>query len=156
MDEQWFKDKIDAFCSAQTAKQRQMILSRLMPQIARLPGLAKNNNPAYQEDYEEIFNDVMIEVGLKICSEFDPQHESIKKSLESWINYKLRLRYKVLDMYEKKPPFSLDATINDDGDSFADFLKSPTTEGLDLMIAQEQEELEKEKGKVSSKIMEYF
>ncbi len=101
-------------------------LDQLLLEIQKLPGLAKCSHP----DYPEVLDDTLIEVANRI-SEFHPQHDSITTSLIVWINHKLRLKYKVRDLYSRgkqPPPLSLDQLLSDEGSTtFGDIFLLPDT-----------------------------
>ncbi|NEP14052.1 MAG: hypothetical protein F6K14_28385 [Symploca sp. SIO2C1] len=85
----------------QTTKSLRKALDRLLLEIPRLPRLAKCNH----QEYEEVLDDTLIEVASRI-DEFQPQHDSITRSFVAWINYRLRLHYRVIELYAqgRQPP----------------------------------------------------
>ncbi|MBW4575778.1 MAG: hypothetical protein KME08_10890 [Aphanothece sp. CMT-3BRIN-NPC111] len=177
-DDKWFREQIKCLCQSEKGSpQWNSALSRLIPAIASLPRLKRNNNPQYAEDYQEVFNKVMEKVADKICQDFQPQNESIKVSLEAWINEKMRLRYEVLGIYPtstgskrrqktakqefkeqaKKPPYSLNTLLSQESDeTFEDYLAYPTFEGLDDLIKQDQEKLKEQERYTSLKLANYI
>lgn len=140
--------------STEKIKKKRLLMKKidmLTLQILELPGLARipKNRNDIQPDYEELLYDTLIEVPAKI-KDFKPQphRDSIKKSLEVWINEKLRLKYKVKELcfsscerksnklpvakknlrqeyneQARKTPLSLDSPLNNDNNkSIADLL----------------------------------
>lgn len=80
-------------------------MDQLLSYIPRLPGLARCSHL----DYPEVLNDTLALVGKKI-QEFRPVSDSLSNSLVVWINYKLRHKYRVLELYQHSPdsPISID------------------------------------------------
>jgi len=100
-------------------------LDRLLLEIPQLPGLAKCRH----QDYEEVLDDTLIEVSNRI-SEFQLQQDSIIRSFVVWINYKLRLHYKVWELPsqgEQTRVIPLDQQLIDKKD-FVAYLDSPEPE----------------------------
>lgn len=189
MDDEWFRECIQRLCQSERgSREWNKALKCLIPEISKLPGLKRNNNPQYAEDYAEIFNNVMERVVKEICQDFQPQaNKSMAASLQAWINEKMRLKYEVLDIYPssnqsnstptnligaksnrknpkkefyeqaKKPPFSLNKILNQNGDeTFEDYLAAPTLNGLDAIIERDQEKLEEQELRISVNFARYI
>lgn len=189
MDDEWFRECIQRLCQSERgSREWNKALKGLIPKISKLPGLKRNNNPQYAEDYAEVFNNVMERVVKEICQDFQPQsNKSMAASLQAWINEKMRLRYEVLDIYRssnqsnstltnpkgaksnqknlkkefyeqaKKPPFSLNRILNQNGDeTFEDYLADPTLNGLDSIIEKDQEKLEEQELRISVNLARYI
>ncbi|NES19476.1 MAG: hypothetical protein F6K41_11225 [Symploca sp. SIO3E6] len=89
-------------------------IDRLLLEIPKLPGLVRRDH----QDYEEVLDDTLIEVSKRI-SEFQPQQDSIIKSFVAWINYKLRLKYRITELYSQGKQarvISLDQLLTAQGD----------------------------------------
>ncbi|NER23997.1 MAG: hypothetical protein F6J96_25485 [Symploca sp. SIO1C2] len=80
----------------QVTKSLRKSIDRLLLVIPSLPGLAKDSHP----DYEEVLYETLSEVP-KYISDFQPQQDSIIKSFVAWINYKLRLKYRITELYSQ-------------------------------------------------------
>ncbi len=115
-----------SFAWEKATKQLRKALDRLLYEIQELPGLARCSHP----DYPEVLDDTLIEVANRI-SEFHPRHESITTSLVLWINYRLRLKFKVKDLLcsrGRQPPLSLDQLLSHEGSkTFGDILSDITS-----------------------------
>ncbi len=113
----------------------------LLKEIQRLPGLAKPK-PGYEhENYPDVLHDTLIQVRDSIYPEFQPIHPTLKGSLVGWINEKLRLKYKVIELFspKKHAEVSLDNPINseENGETFLDNLADRTIEGIYGIIEAE-------------------
>lgn len=107
-------------------------MNQLILEIQQLPGLARSSHP----DYLVALDDTLLKLGEEI-QEFEPRHPSLEKSLVTWINLKLRLKYEVRTLHfpnrvrtrnltkpkssqaefqaqAQKPPLSLDIPLGDD------------------------------------------
>lgn len=120
-------------------KRLRKVLNLLLCEIPKLPGLTKCNHP----EYPELLDDILIEVANRI-HEFQPKHNSITSSLEAWINFKLRLAYRVKELCShdsQPPPLSLDQLLNDETNTtFVDILpdtklSSPDSPETEFSIA---------------------
>ncbi|NJL41891.1 MAG: hypothetical protein HC899_38430 [Leptolyngbyaceae cyanobacterium SM1_4_3] len=135
-------------------------MNQLLLEIQRLPGLAKSSHP----DYPEALNDTFLRLADEI-HQFEPQQDSLKKSLTAWINGKLRLKYRIRELVSppgtrsrsktrspkiefqrqaQRPPISLDKPLSQDasttfGDQLVDS-SACTIEALDEQIRQAQDE----------------
>lgn len=118
-------------------------LNRLIAEIQQLPGLTRSPHP----DYYEALDDTLLHLIDEIQS-FVPQHPSIVQSLTAWINGKLRLKYRVRELYNpsgdrrprklktpqaqfrnrsRKVPLSLDKPLTTTGnETFGDRLAAPS------------------------------
>ncbi|MEC4802862.1 MAG: hypothetical protein SAJ12_11885 [Jaaginema sp. PMC 1079.18] len=115
-------------------------LNRLIVEIQQLPGLTISPHP----DYYEALNDTLLHLVTEI-HDFVPQHPSLVQSLTAWINGKLRLKYRVRELYNserdrllktpqaefraqsRKAPLSLDKPIANTGnETFGDRLAVPS------------------------------
>lgn len=91
---------------------------QLLSYIQGLPGLARCSHP----DYPEVLNDTLALVCEKI-QEFQPDSASLTSSLVVWINYKLRHKYRVLELYQYAPAhsISIDNQVRTEEESKATF-----------------------------------
>lgn len=99
--EEWLRMLITAVCEKHPngTLEWRIAMNRLLIEIQELQGLAK----CFHADYHEVLNDTLIQVSQKIC-DFRPNRSfSFTKSLVGWINQKLRLKYRVLDLYSNTP-----------------------------------------------------
>ncbi|MDJ0717826.1 MAG: hypothetical protein QNJ54_27000 [Prochloraceae cyanobacterium] len=139
-------------------------MNKLLIEIQQLPGLTKSSHP----DYGEALDDTLLKLGDEI-QQFEPKYSSIETSLVAWINVKLRLKYKVQELYSpnstrsaidpktaktefrqqaRKTPLSLDAPINSENSTtFGEQI--PASGARDLWELQEQIEIEQQKLKNS-------
>ncbi|MCH2051177.1 MAG: hypothetical protein MK289_22805 [Trichodesmium sp. ALOHA_ZT_67] len=160
-------EAIANFCRQTNDRKRRLAFVPLFKKIEKLRGLEKvSNSSEYYHDYQDILQETWEEFYKKFPAEFEPAGQSLKGSLVTWINEKLRLRYKVIDLYPKyrddnkgnKPltpkqrfnqiirskPKSLDApnSTNDfDNDlTIGDFLESEDPGPLEEAIGEEQKQ----------------
>ena len=133
-------------------------MNQLLREIQQLPGLASSSHP----DYQEALDDTLMRLATEI-HEFEPNPDAVEKSLVTWINYKLRLKYEVKNLQSsyqsrskksiktanleykeqvRKHPLSLDVPIGGEGNqTFRDLILSqePTTIWeQQALIAEEQ------------------
>lgn len=160
-------EAIANFCRQTNDRKRRLAFVPLFKKIEKLRGLEKvSNSSEYYHDYQDILQETWEEFYKKFPAEFEPAGQSLKGSLVTWINEKLRLRYKVIDLYPKyrddnkgnKPltpkqrfnqiirskPKSLDApNSNNDFDNdltIGDFLESEDPGPLEEAIGEEQKQ----------------
>jgi uncharacterized protein YjbI with pentapeptide repeats len=136
---------------------------RLLAAIQKIPGLKRNYQPGIdRQDYEEIFNDTLLEIAKKICPSedpdcFHPEDDNYINSLTRWINYKLRLYYKPKDLIRQNQhkPVSLDRYISEGVNStfVENITDSLTLNGIDALIEQYQKE---NQDKVGKKVRAYI
>ena len=95
MDEK-LRELIATVCKRYPAGTREWkkAMHHLLIEIQSLQELAKDSH----YNYEEVLNDTLLEVSQRIC-EFRLDSNELKNSLIVWINLKLRLKYKILDLY---------------------------------------------------------
>lgn len=95
-DEQ-LRQLVAAVCQATPQTwQWQQAMTLLLTQVLALPGLARSSHP----NYADVLNETLIELGDRLCSEFQPQPSlSFETSLVAWINKKLRLKYRVQELH---------------------------------------------------------
>jgi Pentapeptide repeats (9 copies) len=153
--EQELQELIGKFCQHQFTpgtRKYNNTAYRVLAAIQKLPGLKRNYEPGliFRQDYEEIFNDTLLEIIQKICPSDDPDcfqpkaDEDYIKSLTNWINYKCRLYYKPKDLIRQNQhkPASLDRYINEGTNStLVENLTDPLTlNGIDALIDRRQRE----------------
>jgi len=92
-------EAIAYFCRQTNDRRRQLAFMPLFEKIQNLKGLKKPRE--YHNDYQDILQDTWIQFFIKFPAEFEPAGQSLKGSLVTWINEKLRLRYKVKDLFAK-------------------------------------------------------
>jgi len=106
-------EAIAHFCR-QPQHRRGVAFVPLLKIIQGLAGLTKSRHP----DFEEVLNDTWMKVYNLIDSEFEPpeRSKSLRGSLVTWINTKLRLKFEQLDLWDKDKtkPLSLDAPVGSD------------------------------------------
>ncbi|GAX34483.1 hypothetical protein [Nodularia sp. NIES-3585] len=114
-----------------------LAMSKLIWEIQQLPGLLKSSHPDYlaalNRTFEWISNNI---------SQFQPDSNSVAKSLVRWVNGYLKWRIKDLYSPDKDAPLSLDAPIKSDfGEvTLLDKLPHSTLSGLDSLIQNSQRE----------------
>jgi uncharacterized protein YjbI with pentapeptide repeats len=160
--EQELQELIGKFCQRQSTpgtREYNNAAYRLLAAIQKLPGLKRNYEPGliFRQDYEEIFNDTLLEIIQKICPTDDPDcfhskaGEDYIKSLTNWINYKCRLYYKPKDLIRQNQhkPTSLDRYISEGINStLVENLTDPLTlNGIDALIDRCQRENQDRVGK---------
>lgn len=72
-------------------------MDRLLFEIQDLQGLAKS----YHVDYLEILNDIFLQISKDICVFQPTSSNSLTQNLVGWINYRLGLKYRVLDLHRQ-------------------------------------------------------
>lgn len=109
--DQQLQQLIAAVCQATPQSwQWQQAMTLLLTQVLALPGLARSSHP----NYPDVLNETLAELGDRLCREFQPQPGlSLETSLVAWINKKLRLKYRVQDLYEptRQPPLPLEIDL---------------------------------------------
>lgn len=128
MDEQdeYLRQIIAAVCQhPDGSMERRKAMHQLLSYIQRLPGLAKCSHP----DYPDVLNATLAMVSTRI-QEFQPRSDSLSSSLATWINYGLRHRYRILELYQHNPSdtLSLDNSIlKEEGrkETFTDIVADP-------------------------------
>ena len=166
--EQELQELIGKFCQHQSTpgtRKYNTAAHHLLVAIQKLPGLKRNYEPGliFRQDYEEIFNDTLLEIIQKICPTDDPDcfqpkaDEDYIKSLTNWINYKCRLYYKPKDLIRQNQhkPASLDRYISEGINStLVENLTDPLTlNGIDALIDRCQRENQDRFGK---KVRDYI
>ena len=142
-------EAIAHFCQ-QPEKKRPKAFTPLFKKIQGLKGLKRLQNP-----------DAGAEIWIKVCqqigSEFEPQKrsQSLRSSLVTWINRKLRMQYADADWCRKeqrrlkketggRPTESFDAPIdkydNGNGMTLADLLPSQEPEPMEKAVEEENRE----------------
>ena len=96
-------EAIANFCRQTNDRKRQLAFIPLFKKIEKLRGLEKplEKFKNYYHDYQDILQETWAELYKKLPAEFEPVGQSLKGSLVTWINEKLRLRYKVKDLFAK-------------------------------------------------------
>ena len=95
-------EAIANFCRQTNDRKRRLAFVPLFKKIEKLRGLEKvSNSSEYYHDYQDILQETWAELYKKLPAEFEPVGQSLKGSLVTWINEKLRLRYKVKDLFDK-------------------------------------------------------
>lgn len=96
----------------------------LLSSIQTLPGLARRAHP----DYPEVLNVTLDSVSQNIW-EFQPRSSSLTKDFVNWINYRLRHKYRVLELNQNASSklISIDSPVSTKPGSktFADRLADP-------------------------------
>lgn len=156
---------IENFCQQGSNKiKRSRAFAFLLAEIKKLP-LKKPLE--YHPEYEDILQETWLEVYQKICTEFDPQGENLRNSLTLWINEKLRLKYKVIDLFStgkkqkdtgkpktgkqelneliRQKPISLDAPASGGVDdskpsTLEENIAAPDSDPMEQMLQQEEQE----------------
>ena len=160
-------EAIANFCRQTNDRKRQLAFIPLFKKIEKLRGLTKvSNSSKYYHNYQDILQETWEEFYKKFPAEFEPVGKSLEGSLVTWINEKLRLRYKVKDLFDKprtdnkgnKPltpkqrfnqilrskPKSLDARVSsndfDNDLTIVDLLKSEKAGPMEEAIGEEQKQ----------------
>lgn len=159
-----FSELIDSYCGAKaeaTANPSALRLNyrqktestKLITAILQHGKLYPLNNQLYCQAYQELLNEVLMEVSATICEQYD----RTQASLTRWINEVKRFKYRVLELYPKPRrassklynslirhsianPVSLNQMLREEegeGLEMIDVLRSNRLEGLDLLIEQE-------------------
>jgi len=91
--------------------ERRKAMHQLLSYVQRLPGLAKCSHP----DYSDVLSATLVMVSIRI-HEFQPRSNSFSSSLATWINYSLRHKYRILELYQNNSSdtLSLDNPILDE------------------------------------------
>lgn len=137
---------IENFCLQGSNKiKRSRAFAPLLAELKKLPGLKKPTS--YHPEYEDILQETWALVAQKICTEFDPQGKNLRNSLTLWINEKLRLKYKVMDLFstKRKPPepTSTDASGSSDDSqplTLKDLIAAPGSDPMEQMLEKEEQE----------------
>jgi hypothetical protein len=164
--EEKLQELVGNFCQHQSTpgtREYNKAAYRLLAAIQKIPGLKRNYQPGLdRQDYEEIFNDTLLEIAKKICPSedpdcFHPEDDNYINSLTRWINYKLRLYYKPKDLIRQNQhkPVSLDRYISEGVNStfVENITDSLTLNGIDALIEQYQKE---NQDKVGKKVRAYI
>lgn len=111
MDEQdeYLRQIIVAVCQPPDGSlERKKAMNHLLSYIPRLPGLAKCSHL----DYPDVLSATLAMVSTRI-QEFQPRSDSLSSSLATWINYKLRHKYRISELYQhnSSDPLPLDNSI---------------------------------------------
>ena len=151
---------IENFCLQGSNKiKRSRAFASLLAELKKLRGLEKPTS--YHPEYEDILQETWGLVAQKIFTEFDPQGQNLRNSLTLWINEKLRLKYKVKDLFStgkkaktarqelnnliRQKPKSLDAKVDNSSDdsqplTLKDLIADPNPNFIEKL---EREELKK-------------
>lgn len=151
---------IENFCQQGSNKiKRSRAFASLLAELKKLRGLEKPTS--YHPEYEDILQETWGLVAQKICTEFDPQGRNLRNSLTLWINEKLRLQYKVMDLFStgrkaetarqelnnliRQKPISIDAPVSGSSDdsqplTVGELIADPTPNFIETL---EREELKK-------------
>lgn len=83
-------------------------MHQVLSYVQRLPGLARCSHP----NYPDVLNATLVMVSTRI-QEFQPCSDSLSSSLAAWINYRLRHKYRILELYRHNScdTLSLDNSI---------------------------------------------
>lgn len=151
-------------------------INQLLLEVQQLPGLTRSNHP----DYWEILDDTLLKLSEQI-QDFEPQPPSLEKSLVTWINLKLRLKYEVQGLHStgitrtknqaipksakaefnaqaRKQPLSLDVLIGEEGsETFSDQLPAQGYYTLwELQAEIEQEQKQRQNARIGVKLKHYI
>ena len=132
-------------------------MHQLLSYIQRLPGLASCSH----SDYPEVMNDTLALVRERI-QEFQPAPSSLTSSLVNWINYKLRHKYRILELYQPAPSnlLSLDNLVwTEEGsrETFADFVPDPRPSSIwELEDQIEQWQQQQRTESIGTKLRHYI
>lgn len=100
-------------------------MHQLLSYVQCLPGLAKCSHP----EYPDVLSATLAMVSTQI-QEFQPRSDSFSSSLAAWINYRLRHKYRILDLHRHNSSdiLPLDRRIpNEEGSrkTFTDLVADP-------------------------------
>ena len=153
------KSLVENFCSQErNTRQSKIANHKLLQAIQSLPQLRRSYQPganSFSMDFEEILNETLLEVTERICEEFNPHEIDYTRSLGNWINYKLRLYYKLKDKLReasRHKNLSLDRYIDGEEnftflDLLDDYEDDKTLNTIDGMIEQAQQQRRHRLGK---------
>jgi len=82
--------------------ERRKAMHQLLSCVQRLPRLAKCSHP----DYPDVLNATLAIVNTQF-QEFQPCSDSLSSSLATWINYRLRHKYRILELYQQNSSHTL-------------------------------------------------
>ena len=149
---------ITAVCQhPDSSREWRKAMHQLLSYIQRLPGLARCSHP----DYPEVLNDTLALVPEKI-QEFQPDPSSLTNSLVNWINYKLRHKYRVLELYQpaSSEQLSLDNLVRTEEGSretFTDLLPDPRPSNIwELEDLLEQWQQQQKTESIGTKLRHYI
>ncbi|NEO53035.1 MAG: hypothetical protein F6K54_08035 [Okeania sp. SIO3B5] len=131
---------IENFCR-QPEDRRGRAFIPLLKKIQGLKGLTRSKHL----DFGMILQDTWVKVYQQIASDFEPQEqsESLQSSLVTWVNQKLRLKYREKELW-KKPKLqtrSLDVLLNGDREhknTLGDLLSSLEADPMEQAIQEEE------------------
>ncbi|NMG09795.1 hypothetical protein [Brasilonema sp. UFV-L1] len=155
---------ISKFCQ-QTAGsfQRRKAFIPLLKQLQQLRGLAKPRCGFKHEKYPDVLHDTLIQVRDRLCTEFQPMLPTLRGSLTVWINEKLRLKYKVIELFSDqiRREISIDNLINTEqgGETFAEIVSDRTIDGtirLSGIFRVIDEENRQQSQEFDRKLRDYF
>jgi hypothetical protein len=97
-------------------------MNQLLGWIPTLPKLARCTHPSYPDVLNET-----LELIFEKIQEFRPRLASVTHSFVAWINYKLRHKYRVLELCREQPALSLDTEIfeGESKTTFVELLADP-------------------------------
>ncbi|MBD2770946.1 hypothetical protein ICL16_02105 [Iningainema sp. BLCCT55] len=104
----------------------------LLKELQQLQGLAKPKYGYQHEKYPDVLHDTLIQVRDRLCTDFQPVMPTLRGSLVVWINEKLRLKYKVIELFSPQTiqEVPIDNRINPEGDeTFADVTSDRQIDG---------------------------
>jgi hypothetical protein len=134
------------------SKEQEIAFKRLIPYIAKLPGIYKSQDAYYEEAFNEALGNIAGVTRQKHSGgkhnllSFAQKHklnrspQQVREDLVKWFNHILKKR--LIDYYRQNgQELSLDNLIdcNSEGkETFLDQVQTPNLSGLDLMINEEQ------------------
>lgn len=83
-------------------------MNQLLGWIPTLPKLARCQHPGYPDVLNET-----LELIFERIQDFSPRFASVTQSFTAWINYKLRHKYRVLELCREQSALSLDTEISE-------------------------------------------
>lgn len=159
-----------------TSRAWRKAMNQLLQEVMRLPRLARSSHP----DYGEVLSDTFLQIADRI-DEFIPQSDSITASLTHWINLRLRLTYRIKELYQpprdgtsdrsnpkarakaefrsqmRKPALSLDTPIGTTGDiHFGDQLPDPRPGLADLEAIIQQDQAQQTQQQIGKQMQHYI
>lgn len=125
---------ISKFCQQTPGSfQRRKAFIPLLKQVQQLRGLAKPRRGYEHEKYPDVLHDTLIQVRDRLCTEFNPVLPTLRGSLTVWINNKLGLKYKVIELFspQTRREISIDNLINTEqgGETFNEIVSDRTIDG---------------------------
>ncbi|MBW4626068.1 MAG: hypothetical protein KME49_11330 [Brasilonema octagenarum HA4186-MV1] len=155
---------ISEFCQQKAGSfQRRKAFIPLLKRLQQLRGLAKPRRGYEHERYPDVLHDILIQVRDRLCTEFHPVLPTLTGSLTLWINKKLGLQYKVIELFspQTKREISIDNLINTEqgGETFNEIVSDRAIDGtirLSGILRVIEEENREKSHELDRKLRDYL